>query len=133
MQTRLRAEIKQYMPWLFDPNTRMDPSHLDADADQLPYLDNLCRESLRYIPPIPMTVRQTLADDTLGGYFVPAESTVYIHANAINRMPEYWGPTADNFDPDRWDNLPSTYTPNAYMTFLQGPRGCIGSMKFPSF
>ena len=41
-------------------------------------------------------------------------------------MPHFWGDNADVFDPDRWDNLPKTYTPNAYMTFLQGPRGCIG-------
>jgi cytochrome P450 len=38
----------------------------------------------------------------------------------------YWGPTADKFDPDRWDNLPDSYTKNAFMTFLQGPRGCLG-------
>jgi cytochrome P450 len=126
VQKKLRAEVNEYMPWLFDPNSRFDASRLDADADQLPYLDNVCRESLRYIPPIPMTVRETIADDTLGGFFVPAGTTVYIHANAINRMPEYWGPTADTFDPDRWDKLPASYTTNAFMTFLQGPRGCIG-------
>ena len=57
---------------------------------------------------------------------VPAGTTIYILANAINRLPQYWGPTADEFNPDRWDNLPSTYTTNAFMTFLHGPRGCIG-------
>jgi cytochrome P450 len=41
-------------------------------------------------------------------------------------MPEYWGSTSNEFNPDRWDNLPNTYTTNAFMTFLQGPRGCIG-------
>ncbi|KAK6820869.1 hypothetical protein PG995_003485 [Apiospora arundinis] len=41
-------------------------------------------------------------------------------------MPEYWGKTANEFDPDRWDDLPKSYTANAFMTFLQGPRGCIG-------
>jgi cytochrome P450 len=38
----------------------------------------------------------------------------------------YWGPTADEFNPDRWGDLPETYTTNAFMTFLQGPRGCVG-------
>lgn len=127
MQTRLRAEIKEHMPFLFEPATRYNAEELaKADCDKLPYLDNVCRESLRYIPPIPMTVRQSLADDFLGEYKVPAGTVVYVLANAINRLPMYWGPTADVFDPDRWDNLPSTYTTNAFMTFLQGPRGCVG-------
>lgn len=127
IQEKLRAEIQEYLPFLFDPTAREDQQRLErADVDQLPYLDNVCRESLRYIPSIPMTVRQSIADDKLGEYVVPAGTTIYILANAINRLPQYWGPTADEFNPDRWDNLPSTYTTNAFMTFLQGPRGCIG-------
>lgn len=64
---KLRAEIQEFLPFLFDPNTREDPEHfVNADADRLPYLDNVCRESLRYIPPIPMTVRQAVAEDKLG-------------------------------------------------------------------
>ena len=127
VQDRLRNEIRAHMPFLFDPSTRLDGTSLNnADVDQLPYLDNVCRESLRYIPSIPMTVRQSVADDQLAGYFVPAGTTSYILANTINRLPQYWGPTADEFNPDRWDDLPSTYTTNAFMTFLQGPRGCIG-------
>ena len=127
IQSRLRDEIREYMPWLFDETTRNDPIELSkVDADQLPYLDNVCRESLRYIPPIPMTVRESIADDKLGPYFIPSGTIVYVLANSINRLPMYWGPTADEFDPDRWDDLPGTYTKNAFMTFLQGPRGCVG-------
>ena len=127
IQTRLREEVREQLPFLFNPTSRYDAAELaKADADQLPYLDNVCRESLRYIPPIPMTVRQSLSDDMLGDYRVPAGTVIYVLANAINRLPMYWGPTADVFDPDRWDNLPETYTTNAFMTFLQGPRGCVG-------
>ncbi|KAF6843572.1 cytochrome P450 78A3 [Colletotrichum musicola] len=127
VQSRLREEIKDHMPSLFDRTTRFAPEMIAAaDADQLPFLDNVCHEALRFIPPIPMTVRQSAADDVLGGYKVPAGTVVYVLANAINRLPMYWGDRADEFDPDRWDNLPATATPNAFMTFLQGPRGCIG-------
>lgn len=127
VQTRLRDEIRTHLPFLFDKSTRLDTNNaVAADPDKLPYLDNVCRESLRYIPPIPMTVRQSIADDNLAGYHIPAGTIVYVHANAINRLPSYWGETADRFEPDRWDNLPSTWTSNAFMTFLQGPRGCIG-------
>ncbi|KAI0021138.1 cytochrome P450 78A3 [Xylariomycetidae sp. FL0641] len=127
IQSRLREEIKDHMPFLFDEETRLDADAIAAsDPDHLPFLDNVCRESLRYIPPIPMTVRQSLADDSLGPYKVPGGTVIYVLANAINRLPQYWGPDADHFDPDRWDELPKTFTANAFMTFLQGPRGCIG-------
>lgn len=115
------------MPFLFDDSTRFDEETLSkADVDLLPFMDDVCRESLRYIPSIPMTVRQSIKDDQLGEYFIPAGTTIYVMANAINRLPMYWGPTANEFDPSRWRNLPESWTPNAFMTFLQGPRGCIG-------
>jgi cytochrome P450 len=54
IQSRLREEIKDYMPFLFDKDERFDAEKLmNADADQLPYMDNVCRESLRYILPSP--------------------------------------------------------------------------------
>ncbi|KAK4252240.1 cytochrome P450 [Corynascus novoguineensis] len=126
MQTRLRNEIREHMPFLFDPDFTYDRSMTLTDPDRLPYLDNVCRESLRYIPPIPMTVRESVADDVINGYKVPARTIVYILANAINRMEWFWGNDANTFNPDRWDNLPETAVPNAFMTFLQGPRGCLG-------
>lgn len=40
---------------------------------------------------------------------------------------EIWGPTADQFDPDRWDNLPEpARDPYASLAFSNGPRICIG-------
>ncbi|KAK1837165.1 cytochrome P450 [Podospora conica] len=130
VQTRLREEIRDRMPFLFDRAVAWSFDDVDetamADVDHLPYLDNVCREALRFIPPIPMTVRQSLKDDKLGPFFVPGGTVIYVMANAINRMPQYWGETADEFDPDRWDHLPDTVVPNSFMTFLQGPRGCIG-------
>ncbi|ETI22738.1 hypothetical protein G647_06814 [Cladophialophora carrionii CBS 160.54] len=127
VQTKLREEIRSHMPFLFDPDARQDTETIEkADVDLLPYLEDVCKESLRYIPSIPMTVRRTIADDHLGGYFIPAGTVVYLMANAINHLPMYWGDTASKFDPSRWKNLPSTYTTNAFMTFLQGPRGCVG-------
>jgi cytochrome P450 len=43
-----------------------------------------------------MTVRESIADDTLSDYRVPAGTVIYVLANAINRLPMYWGPTADD-------------------------------------
>jgi cytochrome P450 len=37
-----------------------------------------------------------------------------------------WGPDVDTFNPDRWEALPQSVTNYSYLTFLQGPRSCIG-------
>jgi cytochrome P450 len=37
-----------------------------------------------------------------------------------------WGPDASAFNPDRWEHLPTSVTNYSYLTFLQGPRSCIG-------
>lgn len=56
---------------------------------------------------------------------------------ALNRNPEYWGSDAATFNPYRWisrdesnkqypnkhGGAPSNYS---YMSFLHGPRGCVG-------
>lgn len=124
VQSKLRDEIREQMPFLFDESTRYDRGQVEkADVDLLPYLEDVCKESLRYIPSIPMTVRQSREDDYMGGYFIPAGTVVYLMANTINRLESYWGPTANDFDPDRWRHLPETYTTNAFMTFLQGELG----------
>ena len=124
VQIKLRAEIREHMPFLFNEDSRTTHNAAGADVDLLPYIDDVCREALRFIPSIPMTVREPLKDDVIGGYYVPAEQ-IYILANAINRLTSFWGPTANEFDP-RWRELPDTNVPNAFMTFLAGPRGCIG-------
>lgn len=127
MQRQLRAEIREHMPFLFVPHSREDEAQIaKIDEDRLPYLNNVCRESLRYIPPVPVTARMNSADDQLCGYHIPAGTMVQMFSNTINRLPQFWGETADVFDPDRWDRLPDSYTMNAYMTFLHGPRSCIG-------
>jgi cytochrome P450 len=48
---------------------------------------------------------------------------------ALHKSPEIWGPTADNFDPKRWLDPPSTKNISNinYLPFLNGPRSCIGS------
>ena len=117
---------RKFAQFLFNEDSRTTHNAARADVDLLPYMDDVCREALRFIPSIPMTVRESLKDDVIGGYHVPAGTTIYILANAINRLTSFWGPTANEFDPSRWRELPNTNVPNAFMTFLAGPRGCIG-------
>lgn len=100
------------------------------------YLNNVCREILRFIPPgiptaynlivVSITNRVALVDDQVNGITIPKGTIVFIPIAAINFDETMWGSEADIFDPDRWDNLPETVTNFSYLTFLQGPRSCIG-------
>lgn len=49
----------------------------------------------------------------------------------MNRSPALWGPDATEYNPDRWLTGPDAATggaktPYALVTFLHGPRSCIG-------
>ena len=74
-------------------------------------------------------MRMAGEDTTLGGHYIPKGTTVMLSPWATNRSKKVWGPRADVFDPDRWEVYKegkegaSNYD---YMTFLHGPRSCIG-------
>ena len=130
IQEKLREEITTNLPLL--SQSSIDPhcgGYVLADLnllDQLPQLANVCNESLRFIPPVPIVQRECVEDTTLSGYLIPKGTNISISSNAINRLPWLWGPNASMFDPDRWSNLPKEWVPGAFATFLEGPRGCIG-------
>ncbi|KAK5994841.1 Cytochrome P450 monooxygenase ALT8-like protein [Cladobotryum mycophilum] len=123
IQNRLRCEILGALPNL----PELDAEELaNYNLESLPYLNKVCQESLRYLPTVPMTIRECMEDCKLAGHHVPKGTWVLLVPNAINHLSSYWGEDADTFDPDRWDHLPRSWCPAAYLTFLQGPRGCIG-------
>ena len=66
------------------------------------------------------------------GQFVPKGTKVVLCPWAINLNNALWGDDADKFNPDRW-MAPGTagsggaVSNYAFLTFLHGPRSCIGS------
>ncbi|KLO90249.1 pisatin demethylase / cytochrome P450 monooxygenase [Fusarium fujikuroi] len=124
IQDRLREEIRQNVDGLTD---EVEAKKLDG----LSYLHAVCQESLRLYAPIPFTVRDALKDTQILGTFVPKGTMVVLCPWAINRAHELWGPDADDFNPERWmapgqANSGGAKSNYAFLTFLQGPRGCIG-------
>jgi cytochrome P450 len=98
------------------------------ELEKLPYLENVIKETLRLYPPAPITIRVAIQDDNIGGYHIPAGSKVLISSGVIHRLEKYWGPTARQFDPDRWDTPHVKELPHhLYFPFLMGPRSCIGA------
>ncbi|BFZ61253.1 hypothetical protein YB2330_002312 [Saitoella coloradoensis] len=119
VQSRLRTEIQSIIP-----EEGGAPTYEQIEGCR--YLNNVCREILRHIPPVPFTFRVSTKDEIIDDYFVPAGTHITIPQAAMCHAPHLWGPTAHLFDPDRWDNLPETASAIAYLPFLAGPRSCIG-------
>ncbi|KAF8150009.1 cytochrome P450 [Crassisporium funariophilum] len=138
VQEELRAEVT---------NARKEYGDLDFDQLlSLPYLDAVCRESLRmYICALPVLARQDILlplktpikgqdGQEIHEIHVPKGTEIHVSIIGANQNPEIWGPDAYEWKPERWlQPLPSTVVdarvPGIYshlMTFLGGGRACIG-------
>lgn len=128
IQDRLRDEIRENLPPI---STGTPDSVSAATLDSLPYLNAVCNEVLRYYPSVPGTARVARKDTTLLGKRIPRGTYVLIVPKVINRSEEMWGPDADKFNPDRWlgpgkANTGGAVSNYAFLTFIHGPRSCIG-------
>ncbi|KAF9557442.1 cytochrome P450 [Agrocybe pediades] len=141
-QAKVREEIR---------NARKANGGQDIDYDTLvalPYLDAICRETLRLHPPVSALLRVARQDGILpfmtpvrgkdGKMIteleVPKGTIAHISILNANTNPDLWGPDAGEWKPERWLNpLPQALIdariPGVYshlMTFLGGGRSCIG-------
>ncbi|KAJ5292830.1 NAD(P)-binding protein [Penicillium atrosanguineum] len=127
VQTRLREEIRANLPSISEENPTIDA----ATLDNLPYLHAVCNEILRFHPSVPSTVRTAVKDTTIVGKDIPKDTILVISPEILNHMEEHWGPDADKFNPDRFmgpgkANTGGATSNYAFLTFLHGPRSCIG-------
>ena len=73
-----------------------------SDKDDLPYIDAIMKEVLRWSPPLPITIpKRVIQDDVYRGYFIPAGATVVENVWAICRDPTIY-PDPETFNPDRF-------------------------------
>ena len=124
VQKRLREVIHSKISSLSDS---MDHTKLDS----IEYLHAVCEEVLRLYAPVPITLRDTARDTTIIGQFVPKGTKVIMSPWAINHNKQLWGDDAEDFNPDRWmapgqANSGGAVSNYANLTFLHGPRSCIG-------
>ena len=101
--------------------------------ESLPLLHAVCNETLRLYPTVPSTVRVATKDTTINSQHIPKGTRIQIVPWAINRSPQLWGSNATEFCPERWiekdghaNNTGSATSNYSNVTFLHGPRSCIG-------
>ncbi|KAI0447018.1 cytochrome P450 [Xylaria telfairii] len=130
VQERLRQEIRENLP-----SVDSDADITSLDIDHMPYLNAVCNEILRYYAPVPITIRESARETEIMGQKIPKGVRVILAPWATNFDKSLWGSDAHEFNPDRW--MPTSAddkkaasggaTSNfAFMTFLHGPRSCIG-------
>ncbi|MEU3659978.1 cytochrome P450 [Streptomyces sp. NPDC032940] len=97
------------------------------DVERLPYTARVVDESLRMYPPIWIYPRDAVADDELGGFHIPAGSSVLLSPLVSHRNPRYWD-NPEAFDPHRFDPERVGERPRmTYFPFGAGARMCIGN------
>jgi len=116
-QSRLGAEFDR-LPWEGTPTIETFAAY--------PYTLNVIEECLRLYPPLWLMSRKAIRDDTIGEYFVPAGTEIFISPYLIQRSPQLWE-TPDRFDPDRLRSEQGRERHElALCPFGAGPRKCIG-------
>ncbi|KAF9521013.1 hypothetical protein BS47DRAFT_1335116 [Hydnum rufescens UP504] len=134
IQARLRTELdslaRQYE---HSDDDGYATAEFFALIDKLPLLDNICRETLRFVPPVHSSIRVALKDDVIpissqmrfegkdaeaklahmkksfpagDGIRIAKGEFIHIAVEGFNLSKDVWGEDAHEFNPDRWDNLP---------------------------
>lgn len=100
-----------------------------ASFEHLSELDlagRIIAETLRLYPPGWIFTRIAVTDTELGGYTIPAGSTLVYSPYLIHHREDLY-PHPEQFDPDRWiaAHRPPPIS-NTYIAFGSGARKCIG-------
>ncbi|KAK5113197.1 hypothetical protein LTR62_003533 [Meristemomyces frigidus] len=126
IQTKLREEIRSKLPSL-------DQDVSAAQVDECHYLHAVCTEVLRLWAPVSLTLRVADKDTSINNQFIPKGTTVILAPWAVNTSTHLWGSDALEFKPERWldaegkaNNKGSAASNFSFLTFLHGPRSCIG-------
>lgn len=118
VQERLRLEVQATV------GNRMPDF---SDIPRLKFAEHVAQETLRLYSPSYAMGREAIQGCELGGYFVPAKTTVFMSQWVVHRDPRFFD-NPEEFRPERWENGLAKKLPRmAFFPFGGGPRSCIGS------
>jgi cytochrome P450/NADPH-cytochrome P450 reductase len=108
------------------PDPSVPPTY--AQVNQLAYLDQVLKESLRLWPTAPVFALSPHKETMIGGaYRMKKPYQIVVLTPMLHRDPSVWGERADVFDPDHFSREAERSRPgNAYKPFGNGQRACIG-------
>jgi cytochrome P450 len=113
MRERLLLEIDALGP---DPG----PEKIAA----LPYLEAVCKETLRIHPVVMNVARRAKVPLALAGWSIPAGSTVMVSSLMLHDREELY-PEPRRFRPERF--LERSFSPSEFVPFGGGARRCLGA------
>jgi cytochrome P450 len=120
VEAKLIAEIDKITGGDPDYDLRYD------DLMALTYTTQVIKETMRIYPPMPVTIRRSLKDGTLGRYRVRRGDIILVGTLAAQRDPRYWGPDPDRFDPEQFAMEKVVDRPrHAFIPFSIGKRQCM--------
>ena len=119
VRRRLVAEVNDLLPEGQTPTAE--------DVEKLTFTQAVLNESMRLYPPAWTIERDAVTDDIIGGYDIPAGTTVMTSPYVLHRRSTLWDdPLA--FDPDRFlDSRADERERLAFLPFGAGRRQCIGA------
>lgn len=114
-----------------------------SDLPNLIYGLCVMYETMRLYPIIgslAVTVSTNRDETLLGKYLIPKDTSLGLDMYNLHRNEKYWGPTANEYNPSRFDNRldesegwysmdGKTKWPvrGAWFGFSEGPRACLGN------
>ncbi|KAI6147633.1 cytochrome P450 [Pisolithus thermaeus] len=143
LQSRLRSEIRQHESVI---HARGDTHFTVSDLENMPLLNAVVKETLRYHCVVPQLYRMAAEDyvlplsqpittesgELMHEVLAPKGTRIITSVAAYNRNKDMWGEDADVFNPDRWldgiakDKEAATGVYSSLLTFGSGTHACLG-------
>ncbi|CAB3993734.1 cytochrome P450 4V2-like isoform X1 [Paramuricea clavata] len=120
VQSQLQNEVDRFYESVGDNAVTADR------LKELHYLECVIKETLRYIPSVPLIGREISEDCQFGPYFIPKGCGLSMILKPLHHDPGVWN-EPETFNPNRFltDNVTGR-NPFAHVPFSAGPRNCVG-------
>ncbi|GLV42275.1 Cytochrome P450 4aa1 [Carabus blaptoides fortunei] len=128
--TDIQRRVFEELNTIFDKSDRLSDV---CDLQEMRYLEQCIKETLRLCPSIPVLLRKLGEPIKVGKHILPAGSDVIISPFTTQRLAHIF-PNPEVFDPDRFkpEEIKKRHA-FSFLAFSAGPRNCIGRLNKNSF